>query len=116
MAFIIYGLEHDIKFERCNLTYEYDYKGETHKYHPDFILEDGSLIEIKGYMTDLVTIKLNSVKDRKIRLMLEPDLRHMIKYATDKYGDLRLVYENSVYKKKPQVIRKKKEKKTSTVL
>lgn len=96
LAFIIYCLEHNIKIERCSIVYEYTYNGQVHKYHPDFILEDGSLVEIKGYMTDLVNIKLNSVNDRKITLMLEKDLKYALDYAKIKYGDIRLLYEHKL--------------------
>lgn len=85
LVYIIYNLDHDIMFERCNIEYEYQYNNQTHKYHPDFILEDGSLVEIKGYMTELVNIKLAAVTDRPIKLLLEKDLKYAFDYVRENY-------------------------------
>lgn len=85
LVYIIYNIDHNIKFERCILEYDYEYNGEKHKYHPDFILEDGSLVEIKGYMRDVDLIKLNSVKDRPIKLLFEKDLKYAFDYVKHNY-------------------------------
>ena len=86
LVYIIYNIDHQIKFDRCKLSYQYSYKGQIHNYHPDFILEDGSLVEIKGYMTDLVDIKLSSVKDRPIKILLENDLKYAFDYVKENYS------------------------------
>lgn len=86
LVYVIYNIDHQIKFDRCKLSYQYTYKGQVHNYHPDFILEDGSLVEIKGYMTDLVDIKLSSVKDRPIKILLENDLKYAFDYVKENYS------------------------------
>jgi hypothetical protein len=96
LVYIIYNIDHNIKFERCTLKYDYECNGEKHKYHPDFILEDGSLVEIKGYMRDVDLIKLNSVKDRPIKLLFEKDLKYAFDYVKQNYiyNKLTDLYEN----------------------
>lgn len=86
LAFVIYNIDHNIKFERFKGYYLYSYNGKKHKYFPDFILEDGSLVEIKGYATDLVNIKLMAVKDRKITVLYKSDLKYAFDYIKEKYG------------------------------
>jgi len=78
LAWVIYALDHNIKFERNKVGYSYTYKGKTHLYFPDFLLEDGSLVEIKGYMRDDVPIKLQAVTDRKIELLVENELKPIL--------------------------------------
>ena len=66
-------------------TAGYTYQGEKHKYYPDFELEDGSLIEIKGYVNGQVYAKLNSVKDRPIKMLTIKDLKYAFDYVKENY-------------------------------
>lgn len=85
LVYIIYNLDHGIIFSRCNLVYKYNYNGIEHNYHPDFILEDGSLVEIKGFKTDQVIAKIDSVKDRPIKVLYEKDLKYAFDYIKNNY-------------------------------
>lgn len=85
LVYIIYNLDHNIEFNRFTNFYEYEYAGKIHKYYPDFILADNSLVEIKGYYTDQVQAKLNSVKDRPIKLLMEADLKFAFDYVKENY-------------------------------
>lgn len=87
LAYIAYNLDHNIEFKRCprNIYYIYQYKEKVYKYYPDFILPDGSLIETKGYHSEIVDLKINSVKDRKITVLYEKDLNYAFNYLKDKY-------------------------------
>ena len=85
LAYVIYNLDHNIQFKRCTRIYEYEYNGEIHKYHPDFELEDGTLIEIKGYITDKVYAKISAVKDRNIKLLTKDDLKYAFDYINNTY-------------------------------
>ena len=60
LAWVIYNLDHNISFKRCNTFIEYELEGKKHKYFPDFELPDGTLVEIKGVQTDLVITKQKS--------------------------------------------------------
>lgn len=86
LVYVIYNIDHNIKFERCTLVYEYLYNDKIHLYHPDFILQDGSLVEIKGYHTAEVEAKINSVKDRPIRVLYEKDLHYAFEYVKENYS------------------------------
>jgi hypothetical protein len=95
LAYVIYNLDHNIKFERNTKAYTYtDNNGIAHNYYPDFI-ENDTLIEIKGYWTDLVQRKLDAVKDRPIKLLMKKDIQYMIDYVRQAYNcsDLATLYE-----------------------
>ena len=86
LVYVIYNIDHNIEFERCtNLSYTYLYNNELHKYYPDFILPDGSLIEIKGYNSPQVEAKINSVSDRKINVLYGHDLKYAFDYVKENY-------------------------------
>ena len=40
LAWVIYNLDNNIKFERNNIGFEYVYKGKKRKYHPDFLISE----------------------------------------------------------------------------
>ena len=85
LVYVIYNIDNNIKFKRCDRVYTYIYKNETHKYYPDFELEDGSLVETKGYHTELVDIKKSAVKDRQISILYEKDLKYAFDWVKDHY-------------------------------
>lgn len=91
LAFIIYNLEHNIFFKRCNKCFEYisSFDNKKHLYFPDFELEDGTIIEIKGHINDVVFDKLNAVKDKgyNILLLTQTELIPYIQYCINKYGN-----------------------------
>lgn len=93
LVYVIYNLDHNISFKRCDKYYEYEYKGLTHLYFPDFELSDGTIIEIKGYHTDIVDIKSESVKDRPIKVLYKKDLLEYFKYVCSAYD----VKESEIY-------------------
>lgn len=90
LAYIIYNLDHNIYFERNTTGYPYEVAGEQHLYYPDFRLADGSLVEIKGRITDIVYTKLDAVKDAPIKLLSKDDLRYAFDYVKDAYNCKRL--------------------------
>ena len=85
LVWTIYCLDHNIKFKRCRLVYEYYYKNKLYKYYPDYELSDGSLIEIKGYHNEVVDLKTASVKDRLIKVLYKKDLKEMFDYVKQNY-------------------------------
>lgn len=96
LAFVIYNLENNIKFKRNNIGFEYIYDNEKHKYYPDFILEDGSYVEIKGYKTKQFDEKQKQFKDKLIIIDKEK-IQPYIKYVEEKYGkDFIKFYESIV--------------------
>ena len=96
LAYVIYNLEHNIKFDRCKRKYKYIYKDKVHYYHPDFELEDGTVIEIKGYrwVDDKLEYKIKSVTDRKLIILYKENLKEVFDYVISKYGkDYRKLYD-----------------------
>lgn len=96
LAYVIYNLEHNIKFKRYNKYFEYTWNNQILKYYPDFELEDGTLVEIKGYETEQWKAKLNSLPNNvNIIVLNEKSIKPYIQYVINKYGkDFTILYEN----------------------
>ena len=96
LAWVIYNLDHNIKFERNKQYYEYLFEGKVLKFYPDFILENNSLIEIKGYKSKQSLFKEKTFQD--IKFLYYEDLKEVFKYVENKYGkDYIKLYENNPY-------------------
>jgi len=85
LVWIIYNLDHGITFKRNTKAYIYEYNGKKHKYYPDFELEDKSLVELKGYHTDLVDVKIAAVKDVSITVLYLQDLQYAFDWVKQHY-------------------------------
>ena len=85
LAWIIYNLDHNIKFERNKQKFEYQYNGQTKNWIPDFILSDKSYVEIKGYMSEQVQAKLQSFVS-PIKVIDKVDIEPIISYVELQYG------------------------------
>ena len=86
LAYVIYNLDNNIPFTRCSRYYEYEYKDAIHRYFPDFELPDGTIIEIKGYHTELVDIKVAAVFDAPIKVFYLRDLKPCFEYVCKTYN------------------------------
>ena len=86
LVYIIYNLDNNIPFKRCKRSYHYTYNDNNYKYYPDFELDDGSLVEIKGYHTPQVDAKLNAVTDRKIKVLYYDDLQYAFNWVKNNYS------------------------------
>lgn len=85
LAYLIYCLDHGIAIKRYSGYFEYeDTQGVRRKYYPDFEV-NGEIVEIKGYVTDNVLRKVESV-DRPIRLLTKDLLAPVFEYVTAKTG------------------------------
>ena len=95
LAWVIYSLEHNIKFERYHGFFKYEFNGKVHKYYPDFLLEDGTIIEIKGFSTAQWNAKVSQLpKNVKLVLLNKEMIQPYLKYVTEKYGkDFVRLYE-----------------------
>jgi hypothetical protein len=93
LAWVIYNIEHDIKFKRNWEKFEYEYENKIHFYIPDFILENNQYIEIKGRrkiddLTEKELIKMNAFKEKNnLQILLEKEIKPYIDYAIKKYGN-----------------------------
>jgi hypothetical protein len=84
LCWIIYNIDHNIKFERFN---GYLTDGKL-KYYPDFLIDNNTIVEIKGYHTSSVDSKkeLAESKGYKVNILYKKDLEHIFKYVKNKYN------------------------------
>lgn len=95
LAFVVYNLDNGIKFSRNEKAYPYTWYGKTRWYYPDFILEDGTFVEIKGVKTGQDVRKIDNFP-YNIKLMEYKDIKPYLDYVTVKYGsDISKLYEES---------------------
>lgn len=94
LAYVIYQLDHDIQFERNNKGFSYIWNGETRTYFPDFYIpSEDTYIEVKGYYDARSKAKYDQFNG-KLKVLLEKDMKPMIKYVEEKYGkDFVRLYE-----------------------
>lgn len=84
LSFIIYCLDHKIDIKRNSLRFEYIYEDKKHYYIPDFIINN-TLIEIKGFHTELVDVKAKAV-DKPLIILYKKDLEPVFEYIYKTYG------------------------------
>lgn len=89
LAWVIYNLDHNIKFLRNNVGFEYVFKNKKRKYYPDFKILD-TYYEIKGRKN---FDKLNEINKEKIGqfkynlvILYENDMKQYLDYTINKYG------------------------------
>ena len=75
----------DFMAARDGFRIVYRVNGKTRKYIPDFVLDDGTYLEIKGYYTENVKQKLKYFPD-KIIIFFEKDMEIYLTYVIEKYG------------------------------
>lgn len=85
LAYVIYNLEHNIQFIRNKEGFEYEFENKKYKYYPDFILEDGTYVEIKGYLDKKNEIKIKSFY-KKLIIIDKKGIKQYIDYVVEKYG------------------------------
>ena len=86
LAFVIYNIEHNIKFERNKKQFLYTYENKQHNYIPDWKI-DGKYVEIKGYWTEQWQAKLEQFpKDEILEVLTEQEIKPYIDYVVEKYG------------------------------
>lgn len=95
LAFVIYNLEHDIKFQRNKEGFEYLINEQKHLYYPDFILEDGTYVQIKGIIDDKNKLKISSF-NKPLLILDKEKIKPYLEYVTFKYGkDFIELYEGN---------------------
>lgn len=86
LAYVIYCLDHGIQIRRNSQGFEYTFEGKLHKYYPDFILEDGSYVEIKGYMSEQNKSKIEQF-EQVLVVIDKQNIVTYIDYTITKYGN-----------------------------
>lgn len=84
LCWVIYNIDHKVIFKR----FKGIIKGNGITYVPDFVLEDGTIVEIKGY-EDKIKVKQKTdlaIKEGyKIIVLWGKDLKHIFHYIKEKY-------------------------------
>jgi hypothetical protein len=111
LAWVIYNLDHGIKFERNKEGFEYKYLGKKFKYYPDFIIED-LYLEIKGHMDKKNLEKIKQFP-HKLIIISAKEIDIFINYVKEKYkvDYLPLLYEDGEKYRKVNVPAKIREEK-----
>jgi hypothetical protein len=86
LAWVIYQLEHGIKFKRNTTGFPYEFNGKRFKFYPDFILENGDYVEVKGYTDEKVKAKFSNFP-HKLIIIEKHDIKPFIQYTEEKYGN-----------------------------
>ena len=103
LAVIIYWLDHNIQFNRCRETFDYIFDNSIHKYHPDFILETGEYVEVKGVeKTNQWKAKFEQFPKNKILYIIgKNQIEQYLSYVIAKHGkDFIKLYEKKRIVKK----------------
>ena len=98
LAYVIWNLEHNVKFSRNTKGFPYVFENEVHQYHPDFLLEDGTYVEIKGWYDNKTLIKHQTFRDLgyKLQVIDKNNIEMYLTYAVEKYGnDFIKLYEET---------------------
>lgn len=87
LAYVVYNLDHNIGFKRNTKFFNYIYKGKPRRYYPDFILDDGTYIEIKGYYTEQVYEKIKQFpKDLTLQILDKSAIMPYLNYIKTTYN------------------------------
>lgn len=97
LAWVIYHLDHNIKFERNYKGFSYQHEGKIHTYYPDFKTED-TYIEIKGRRSYFGLDKKNKSKidsfPERISILYQSNMKDILNYVESTYGkNFKSLYE-----------------------
>jgi hypothetical protein len=97
LAWIIYNIDHNIKFERNNKGFEYIFDDKKHKFYPDFILNN-VFYEIKAIIDEKNKCKISQFKEKLI-VLDKKDIQPYLKYVIEKHGNNFIeLYEGNPHK------------------
>ena len=93
LAFVIYSLDHGFPFARNWQAFPYTFDGAQRTWIPDFRLDGGFYLEIKGYVTDQVRAKFAAFPHPLIIVQGE-SMKFVFDYVITTYGkDFVRLYE-----------------------
>jgi hypothetical protein len=96
LAWVIYQIEHGLQFKRNTIGFEYQFENRNHKFYPDFILDNGEYVEIKGWITKKDEEKIKQFK-HSLKVIRGKDLKNIFDYIVNKYGkDYTSLYEKKI--------------------
>lgn len=95
LAYVVYNLDNRIKFARNSQGFPYTWYRKVRHYYPDFILQDGTYVEIKGVMDGKDRRKMDWFP-HPVRVLGPAEMKPYLDYAIVKYGtDFHKLFEKS---------------------
>ena len=87
LAWLVFQLDNEIEVKSCSDSFEYEWRGEKHKYHPDFIVDE-NYIEIKGFRYPNTEEKIKQFPSDRNLILIEgkKEIKPYIEYVEKKYG------------------------------
>ncbi len=85
LAYVMYNIDNNIPFKQNIDRFPYKYNDKNYSYTPDFIAEDGSYIEIKGFETEKDHAKWSQFP-HKLTVLRKTDLTLHLEHAKVTYG------------------------------
>ena len=94
LAWVIYQLDHKVKFERNSRGFEYEFEKRKLKFYPDFVIDGGEYVEIKGWITKKDEEKIRQFQF-PLNVLYKKDIIPILEYVAGKYGkDFTKLYDN----------------------
>ena len=85
LAWVLYHIDHGISFVRNDIGFEYTFNSKNRKYFPDFVLDDGTYVEVKGWITEEFKQKLLAFP-HPIRVISRHEMAPFLEYVIMTYG------------------------------
>lgn len=85
LAWVIYQTDHGCKFTRNTRGFEYTFESRVRKFYPDFLFEDQTYVEIKGWLDRQNQTKIEQFHG-KLLVLGEKEIQPFIDYAVTSYG------------------------------
>jgi hypothetical protein len=85
LAYLIYCFDNNIKIQRNTQGFEYIFNGMKFHYFPDFIKENDTYVEIKGYKNERYNDKISQFKN-KLEIIDKEKIKPYLDYVIQKYG------------------------------
>jgi hypothetical protein len=85
LVFVARALDHELPLERNLECFPYEYEAAVLHWTPDFLLADGTYIEIKGYLSGQAEAKFDYFY-RPLRVLARSDLQQMFDHVYNTYG------------------------------
>jgi len=85
LALIVYCHDHGIELTRNTHKFPYQYGRKTEYYQPDFILADGTYVEVKGVKDRRSVAKMKQFP-YPLKMWTKDDMAKYLQYMKMKYG------------------------------
>lgn len=86
LAWVVYQLEHGLKFQRNTKGFEYVFDNKKHEFFPDFQIDSTQFyVEVKGYMDRKNIAKLTQFP-HKLEVLGKVEIQPFLEYVIKKYG------------------------------